>query len=78
MNMPDSLQVDTWNITYHHDDTIIETEGKMYDMMAVNEVKYIGFVVSSDAKNVKNIIARRNKSSNTIRNIISMISGLGT
>ena len=33
---------------------------------------------SSDAKNVKNILARRNKSSNTIRRIVSMISGLGT
>ena len=47
-------------------------------MKNVNDVKYLGFVVSNDAKNVKNILDRRNKSSNTIRNIISMISGLGT
>ena len=47
-------------------------------MKAAKEIKYLGFVVSEDAKNVKNILARRNKSSNTIRNIINMISGLGT
>ena len=47
-------------------------------MKAAKEIKYLGFVVLEDAKNVKNILARRKKSSSTIRNIISMISGLGT
>ena len=73
-----SLKVDTWIIHYDNNDKLVETEGKSMDMMAVKEVKYLGVVVSSDAKNVKNIIARKNKSSNTIRNIINMISGLGT
>ena len=76
--MHNSLQVDSWIIHYDTDDNLVEAEGNSLDMISVQEVKYLGFVVSSDAKNVKNIKARRNKSSNTIRRVVSMISGLGT
>jgi hypothetical protein len=47
-------------------------------MLENNEVKYFGFVISGDAKNVKNITDRRNKASSTLRNIKNMILGLGT
>ena len=70
--MTNSLQVDSWDISYDIDDNLIETEGKKIDMLEKNEIKYLGFVISGDAKNVKNITARRNK------NIENMIFGLGT
>ena len=73
-----SLKVDNWKIEYDKDENLVETEDKNFPMKAEKEIKYLGFVVSEDAKNVKNILGRRNKSSNTIRNIKSMISGLGT
>ena len=73
-----SLEVDSWDIKYDEDDNIFETEGKKTPMLEKQEVKYLGFVISGNARNVKNITARRNKSSNTLRNIKSMICGLGT
>ena len=76
--LPTSLHVDSWDINYDEDDNIIETEGIKTPMIEKEEVKYLGFVISGNARNVKNITARRNKSSNTLRNIKSMIQGLGT
>ena len=47
-------------------------------MVEKEEVKYLGFVISGNARNVKNITARRNRSLNTLRNIKRMIEGLET
>ena len=47
-------------------------------MKEVTELKYLGFVVSSDASNVANILDKKNKSFSTIRSINNMIKGLKT
>ena len=49
-------------------------------MTEVNELKYLGFVVSSDATNMANISDKKNKSFSTIRsrtNIIALFLDTG-
>ena len=47
-------------------------------MKEVTELKYLGFVVSSDASNVANISDKKNKLFSTIRSKTKMIKGLKT
>ena len=46
---------------------------EVYEMM-----KYLGFVISSDASNVPNILEKKNKSIGIIRSITNMVKGLET
>ena len=72
-----TLEVDTWDITYDEEDNIIETEGIKTQMMKVGKLKYLGFFISEDASNVPNISEKKNKSICIRRSIINMIKGLG-
>ena len=69
-----TLEVDTWKQTYETDDTSVEKEGGKKHMIKVNELKYLGFVVSSSAS----ISDRKKKLISTPDNIIKMTRGLGT
>ena len=55
-----------------NDETLVETEGERIEMDEVHEMKYLGFVMSSDASNVPNILKNKNKSIGIIRSITNM------
>ena len=46
-------------------------------MIKVDQLKYLGFVISEDASNVPNISEKKKKSIGIIRSITNMIKGLG-
>ena len=77
-NPSQTLEVDTCDIKYDDEDNLIESEGAKRTMEEVTELKYLGFVISSDASNVANISAKQNKSYSTIRSITNIIKGLKT
>ena len=61
-SLPNKLEVDSWNISYDNDENLIETDGERIQMDEVYEMmKYLGFVISSDASNVPNILEKKNK-----------------
>ena len=78
LNPSQTLEVDSWDVKFDKEDKLLETEGGKTTMEEVTEIKYLGFVVSSDASNVANISDKRNKSFSTIRSITNMIKGLKT
>ena len=78
LNPSQTLEVDSWDVKFDKEDKLLETEGGKITMEEVTEIKYLGFVVSSDASNVANISDKRNKSFSTIRSITNMIKGLKT
>ena len=53
--------MDTWKQSYDSDDNLIEEEGGKKQMIKVEELKYLGFVVASSASNVPNILDRQKK-----------------
>ena len=72
-----NLDVDTWQVTHNIEGTIIETfEGKT-NMQEVQEMLYLGAVISCDGKNSKNIIHKQNRALGTQKHIISMVNELG-
>ena len=73
-----TLEVDTWDISYDEKENMIETEGPKVKMIKVNQLKYLGFVISEDASNVPNISEKKKKSIGIIRSIMNTIKGLGT
>ena len=54
-----TLEVDTWKKTYNSEDKLIDKEGGKKLMLEVNQLKYLGFVVASNASNVPNIVDRK-------------------
>ena len=73
-----TLEVDSWDITYDKDDNLIETEGDKVTMKEVSQMKYLGFIISENGSNVANILDKKHKSINTIRSIMGLTSGLKT
>ena len=73
-----TLEVDTWDISYDEKENMIETEGPKVKMTKVNQLKHLGFVISEDASNVPNISEKKKKSIGIIRGIMNTIKGLGT
>ena len=71
-------KVDTWKQSYDSDDNLIEEEGGKKQMIEVEELKYLGFVVASSASNVPNILDRQKKLISTPNNILKMTRGLGS
>ena len=56
------LAVYTWKKIYDKDDILIEKKGGGKSMTEVKELKYLGFVITSSASNVSDILGRRRKS----------------
>ena len=73
-----TLEVDTWDISYDEKENMIETEGPKVKMIKVNQLKYLGFVISEDASNVAKISEKKKISTGIIRSIMNTIKGLGT
>ena len=71
------LDVDTWKTNHDEDGNIIETyEGKT-SIEGVEEMIYLGVVISCDGKNSKNIIHKGNKAFGTKKQIMNMVKESG-
>ena len=53
-SLKNKFEMNSWNIQYDIDETLVETEGERIKMDEVHGMKYLGFVVSRDASNVAN------------------------
>ena len=72
-----SLYIDYWSETHDKNDNLIETfEGKI-EMKNVNEQKYLGFVLSADGSNMKNIQEKQKRAIGIRKDITFLLQGLG-
>ena len=71
------LKVDTWKVTYDKKENMIEELTEKTIMEDVNEILYLGVIISCDGKNTKNINYKRNKSIGTHKQITNMVKGCG-
>ena len=72
------VEVDNWKEKHDENGELIEEYEVNVQMKETNEHKNIGFVISNYAKNVANILDKRNKVTGTQRNIINIVRGLGS
>ena len=71
------LFVDCWNIKHDDNDDIIgKFEGKT-EMKSVNFDKYLGFVISNNGNNMKNIETLQKKSIGVIKQILTILQNMG-
>ena len=71
------LFVDCWDLKYDEEENLIENfEGKK-EMKMCDFEPYLGFVISSNGTNMKNIEKRKNISIGTIKQIMRILKGLG-
>ena len=71
------LFIDYWSKKHNKKDHIIENfEGKV-KMKNVHEQKYLGFIISDDGSNMKNIISKGNRAQGIKKEIQYLIQGLG-
>ena len=71
------LFVDCWDIKYDENEKIIDQFSGKQEMKPVNFDKYLGFVISNNGNNMKNIEAVKNKSIGVIKQILSTLQNLG-
>ena len=75
--MDSDLFIDVWSQKHNKNDQLIETfEGKV-PMTNVSEQKYLGFILSEDGSNLKNIIEKQKRANGIIREIEYLVKGLG-
>ena len=71
----DDLYIDNWTEKHDEDGHLIEKyEGKLI-MKPVSEQKYLGFVLSKDGSNIKNIEAKRNRAIGIKKQIHFLLQG---
>ena len=71
------LYIDNWSEGHDKDDNLIEKfEGKIM-MKNVKEQKYLGFTISEDGSNMKNIIAKEKRAYGIKKQIQFLIKNLG-
>ena len=73
-----NLEVDTWNITHNKEGNINESFGGKTQMEEVQDMLYLGVVISCDGNNSKNINHKQNRALGTQKQIMSMVKGLGS
>ena len=78
MYIKQSLEVDSWKITYDKKGNLNESYDGKKEMKEVTEHKYLGFIISSNGSNVADIRSKSKKSIGTIAQIINITKGLGT
>ena len=72
-----NLQVDTWRTHHSNEGDLIESfEGKK-NMQVCEELTYLGVEISSDGRNMKTILRKRNKNIGKKKQIKSLIKPLG-
>ena len=73
--METDLYIDHWSEKHNKEDHIVETfEGKL-KMKNVSEQKYLGFIISDDGSNTKNILAKDKRAQGIKREIQYLIHG---
>ena len=71
------LFIDHWTEKHNKEDQLIDTfEGKL-KMKNFSEQKYLGFIISEDGSNMKNIEAKGKRSIGIIKQIQFLVQGLG-
>ena len=76
-NVKSDLFIDVWSENHDEKDHLIEKlEGKV-KMQSVSEQKYLGFILSDDGSNMKNIFEKQKRANGIIREIQYLIKGLG-
>ena len=71
------LQVDTWNIHHTKEGDVIEYFAGKKDMQVCQELTYLGVEISSDGRNTKTILRKRNKNIGKKKQITNLIKPLG-
>ena len=76
-NVESELFIDHWSEKHDKEGNLIEAfEGKV-KMDQVLEQKYLGFIISEDGSNIKNILSKQKRSFGIIRDIKCLLTGLG-
>ena len=77
INVESELFIDHSSKTHDKDGNLIESfEGKV-KMLQVPEQRYLGFILSEDGSNLKNIMSKQKRSFGIIRDIQYLLTGLG-
>ena len=71
------LQVDTWNTHHTKEGDIVEYFAGKKDMQVCQELTYLGVEISSDGRNMKTILRKRNKNIGKKKQITNLIKPLG-
>ena len=71
------LEVDTWKTTHNKDGEIVDTFLGKTKLQEVEEILYLGVIISCDGRNTKNLIHKRNKAIGTHKQIMAMVKDLG-
>ena len=70
------MTVDSWKQSYNEDGEIVDTYSGEEEIMETHTHKYLGFVLSNNARNAPNIEDIKGKAISTIRNAMKMVAGL--
>ena len=75
------LKIEGWEVKQvnqiNSDEVLMEDEyAGMYEMEPVEEEKYLGDIISNDGKNTKNIIARKNRCTGVVNQIVSILEDI--
>ena len=73
-----TLTVDSWKQSYDENGEMVETYSGEEEIEETETHKYLGFVLSNNARNAPNIEDKKGKAISTTRNIMKMVSGLQT
>ena len=71
------LEVDTWETHHDQDGNLIENFKGKTKMENKSELTYLGAEISSDGKNIKTIIQKRNKQIGKKKQILNLLKPLG-
>ena len=70
------LEIDNWKVEHNKNGELIEEFIGKVNMTETTEQKYLGFVISSNATNVANILSKQKKVTITSRQIMNIVKGL--
>ena len=71
------MHIDYWSEKHNEEDQIMETFKGKIKMKNVSEQKYLGFIISDDGTNIKNILAKEKRAHGIKREIQYLTNGLG-
>ena len=75
--MESELFIDHWSETHDKEGHLIEAFEAKVKMLQVPEQRYLGFIISEDGSNLKNIMSKQKRSFGIIRDIQYLLTGLG-
>ena len=69
------MHIDYWSEKHNEEDQIMETFKGKIKMKNFSEQKYLGFIISDDGTNIKNILAKEKKAHGIKCEIQYLING---